>query len=368
MSGETPSGLLCGKFRLKKHSDGTLINNNVVCIYCNDEFSYHRSTTSLKYHLRAKHVFNETSKEAATSTTTSLSRQTTLEEFARGNTVNKCAASMLTKAVAKWIATDCRPISIVEDRGLQNIMQIATGDPTYRLPSRGTITARINELYGVLKAAKVQLLAGAACVSLTGDHWTSVSNHNYLGVTAHLIDENWELHSFALGVLKTEQRHFANACADQFLQVANDWNIVDKVCTLGTDSAHNMVAAARILPYQHLPCVAHGIQRVITVAFREGGFEVPLAKCRKIVGHFKHSPANTEELRAQQVAHGLKEESLAQDVPTRWNSTLEMIKRMQNNKDPIKITLAQQKHQLTLLTTAEYDKLAKLETLLEPCR
>lgn len=74
------------------------------------------------------------------------------------------------------------------------------------------------------------------------------------------------------------------------------------------------------------------------------------------------------ELRAQQAAQQLKVESLAQDVLTQWNSTLDMIKRIKCNKESLQTTLAQQKHNLAPLTPAEYDKLAKLETLLEPCR
>ncbi|CAL8234246.1 unnamed protein product [Boreogadus saida] len=61
----------------------------------------------------------------------------------------------------------------------------------------------------------------ATCVALTGDHWTSVNNDNYHCVTVHLIDASWELISFALGVMKTEERHFAEACARQFLDVAD---------------------------------------------------------------------------------------------------------------------------------------------------
>ncbi|XP_053289765.1 E3 SUMO-protein ligase ZBED1-like [Pleuronectes platessa] len=129
-----------------------------------------------------------------------------------------------------------------------------------------------------------------------------------------------------------------------------------------------MVAAARSLPFEHMPCVAHIIQRTITVSLRDSGFDGALAKCRKIVGHFKHSPANTAELKVQQASHGQTEGSLIQDVATRWNSTLEMIKRIQHNKEPLKATLAQQKHNLATLTSAEYDRLANLETLLEPCR
>ncbi len=295
----------------------------------------------MKYHLRAKHIFADVSKDAsAEKASTSHARQRTLDECSRGKLVNKTTTAKLTNSITKWIATDCRPISIVQDRGLQDIIQIATGDPSYQLPSRGTIVTRIHELYDTEKAKKVNQLAEGTFIALTGDHWTSVSNQNYLGVTAHLIDDNWHLHSFTLGVLKTEERHFAEACASQFLNVANEWEITDKVTTIGTDSAPNMIAAARSLPFEHIPCVAHVIQRVIAVAFRDSGFDSVLAKCRKIVGHFKHSPANTAELKALQVSHGLTEESLVQDVPTRWNSTLEMIRRLQHNKDPLNAALA----------------------------
>ena len=70
-----------------------------------------------------------------------------------------------------------------------------------------------------------------------------------------------------LGVMKTEERHFAEACARQFLDVANQWGITDKISTIGTDSAPNMVAAGRILPFEHVPCVAHGVQRAIVMSF-----------------------------------------------------------------------------------------------------
>ena len=262
---------------------------------------------------------------------------------------------------------DCRPINIFEDKGLQEIIQISTGDPFYKAPSRGTVVTRINELYDSEKAMKTELLAQAPFIALTGDHWTSVNNQNYLGVTGHLIDNKWQLLSFALVVVKTEERHFVDACARQF-KVSDEWKITDKVTTVGTDSARNMIAAARILPFDHLPCIADMIQRLITVSLSNSGFDGSLAKCRKIVGHFKHSPANAAELKTQQASHGQDKEPLIHDVPTRWNSTLAMITRVLQNKEPLKETLAQQKHNLALLTAAEYDRLARLETLQEPCK
>lgn len=65
------------------------------------------------------------------------------------------------------------------------------------------------------------MLEQAKDIALTGDHQTSV-NDNYLGITAHFIDKDWTLQLFALSVSKTEDRHYAEACAEHFLDVANE--------------------------------------------------------------------------------------------------------------------------------------------------
>ncbi|KAF7658133.1 hypothetical protein LDENG_00017050 [Lucifuga dentata] len=227
---------------------------------------------------------------------------------------------------------------------------------------------KIHELYETEKEQKEEDLAIAEYAALTGDHWTSVSNNNYLGVTAHQITKTWELKSFALTIMKTEERHFTEACAEQFLTVARKWAIEGKITTIGTDSACNMTAAARLLPFEHMPCIAHILQRSITVSLSDSGLVNASSKSRKIVGHFKHSPANAAELQAQQVTLGQQQEPLIQDVPTHWNSMLEMVKRLNRNQAAIKATLDQQHHKLVMLTPPEWDKLQRLETLLEPCR
>ena len=148
-------------------------------------------------------------------------------------------------------------------------------------------------MYGSEKTTKPEQLAQATFIALTGDHWTSVGNHNYLGVTAHVINDKWQLHLFALGVVKTEEKHFAKACASQFLEVAKEWEIMDKVTPIGKDSAHNMMAAARSLHFEHMPCVAHIIQRVITEALHDSWFDGALAKCRHFKQSCKHSRAES---------------------------------------------------------------------------
>lgn len=112
----------------------------------------------------------------------------------------------------------------------------------------------------------MQMLARAIFIALTGAHWTSVSNQNYLPVTAQLINDKWLMHLFALCVLKTEERHFPEACTSSSSN--STW----------THSNGNIITAAVSQPYQHMPCVAHIIQSASTVALGESRFVVKKKK------------------------------------------------------------------------------------------
>lgn len=92
------------------------------------------------------------------------------------------------------------------------------------------------------------------------------------------------------------------------------------------------------------PCGAHHIAGNQQLYVTEVGWS-------KIVGHFKH--ANTAWTRRRVSSLGCT--NMLEFHSTEQRST--------ENK-----TLAHQKHSLVMLNTAEYDKLAKLESLLEPCR
>ena len=45
-----------GKFTFKTLPDGSVDRTKVICTYCRHEMSYHWSTSSLRYHLQAKHM------------------------------------------------------------------------------------------------------------------------------------------------------------------------------------------------------------------------------------------------------------------------------------------------------------------------
>ncbi|KAL3967138.1 chromosome alignment-maintaining phosphoprotein 1 [Sarotherodon galilaeus] len=114
MEKQEQDGLLDGEFKYKKNIDGTINKRVVICTHCSKEFQFHRSNSTLKYHLNAKHAF------VGAAASPGL-RQTTLSER---RPLGKSSLDKLTDNIAKWIAKDCRPLSIVEDKGFAD-------DPAY---------------------------------------------------------------------------------------------------------------------------------------------------------------------------------------------------------------------------------------------
>src|SRR4029434_4284309 len=135
---ERAEGLLGGKFLFKRQNDRTIDKTKVVCSICQAEFSFHRSSSSLsyQYHLNAKHPTESSPRLDG--------RQPTLHDFSRK--ITRPVREKVTNAVTVLVAGDCRPINIVEDGGLTEVIRIASGDNSYDLPSRGTIVSRIYSL------------------------------------------------------------------------------------------------------------------------------------------------------------------------------------------------------------------------------
>ena len=57
-----------------------------------------------------------------------------------------------------------------------------------------------------------------------------------------------------------------------------------------------MEKAVRFLQANHLLCIAHTLQLAINCGLKESGVTNTLAKCRKIVGYYKHPTQQKEQL------------------------------------------------------------------------
>src|SRR4029434_10711461 len=95
-----------------ERAEGLFEKTKVVCSICQDEFSYHRSSSCLSYHLNAKHLTESSPRLDG--------RQPTLHDFSR-----KLTRPVRARVTIR-VANDCRPINIVEDSGLIEVIRIAS--------------------------------------------------------------------------------------------------------------------------------------------------------------------------------------------------------------------------------------------------
>ena len=139
------SGRLKEHFGFKLLADGNIKNaGNVYCIHCDKSFTYHGSNTSLTYHLQKKHLLQfsklQPTKSASfsqfTAAASSTSKQTTLSQFCHRfhQPVSATVQRDITILLTKWIASSGRPILIVEDDSLQQLLRTALQNDEYKIP------------------------------------------------------------------------------------------------------------------------------------------------------------------------------------------------------------------------------------------
>lgn len=100
-----------------------------------------------------------------------------------------------------------------------------------------------------------------------------------------------------------------------------------------------MKAAVAELNLRHLSCFAHTLNLVVTDAI-SASIGAKLEKVKSIVQFFKQSSSALAKLREMQTSLNKDQLKLKQDVPTRWNSTFDMLERLLKNKEPLVSTLA----------------------------
>ena len=71
------------------------------------------------------------------------------------------------------------------------------------ISSRQTVARDVISIYGVEREKPREALKGHR-VCLTTDTWTSIQNLNYMSLTGHFIDDDWNLHKRILNFCQVE--------------------------------------------------------------------------------------------------------------------------------------------------------------------
>lgn len=261
----------------------------------------------------------------------------------------------------RMICKEYHPFSLVDDTEFKKFVALLC--PGYKLPSRKTLSkSLLPQMYTDLLGQVKTKLADAVAVSLTTDSWTSINNQSFMAITVHFINSNSVLCSNLLGCFEFTERHTSINLAAMLRSQCKEWNIESKLMAIVTDNAANVTAAANEVS-NHIGCYAHTLNLIVKSAI------IPISeiieKGKAIVSHFKKSSHALAKLHEVQRQMNLPELKLIQDVPTRWNSTFEMLKRLFANREPIISTLALLRYGEETLTETEWEIIEQLIPLLE---
>ncbi|XP_030760299.1 zinc finger BED domain-containing protein 4-like [Sitophilus oryzae] len=269
--------------------------------------------------------------------------------------------SKVDLAIMKLFTWDFQPFTMVEDKGFKNLMSICA--PEYKIPSRkyfsnSLIPAKFEE---ICQDVKNTLSEQALSVCITTDAWTSSVNDSYCALTAHYINEHFEMKTVLLDCSVFKDSHTAENLAEYITKMVSEWLISE------SDNASNITSAVtNILKWKHYGCYAHKLNLVVQDALRH--VKDVLMKVKAIVTYFKRSNAATRKLVTYQEQIGIKQpKKLLQDVVTRWNSTYFMLQRITLLEEAVKHSLALSNTDLPLLTEHEWNTCRELCMVLEPC-
>ena len=167
------------------HFKGTKVKgpnlNLTFCNLCNKKFLYHSATSSMNSHLKAAHIqeYMEAEQETKVKTSkmnliTNYTKTTIKAPKWKTSSVNwKTATSVL----AKWLCTNSRPVSIVEDEGFIDFIRCI--QPQFEVPSHTTMSNYISDIYEDIKVKTMKDLEKQDYVSVTTDGGSSSNTVSY---------------------------------------------------------------------------------------------------------------------------------------------------------------------------------------------
>lgn len=227
------------------------------------------------------------------------------------------------------IIVDMLPFSTVENKGFRSL--ISTIEPLYTIPSRKSITTRIEKMYIDKSQSIRNIIENINYISLTTDGWTSTAIDSYLTFTAHYFDDNWKLYSVTLSIEEIQESHTAENLKDSIMNVIESWNLNNKITGISHDNAANISNAVKLFYDQDIysnRCAAHTLQLAVKKCLDLNTCRPLLKTASKIVASFRQSSKRTYALENYLAEKECKKLNLVQSCPTRWNSTLDMLERL----------------------------------------
>lgn len=170
--------------------------------------------------------------------------------------------------------------------------------------------------------------------------WTSSTGAPYMVLTAHWINEEWNLKHAVIAFQRFPHPHTGLQIQKVTYKILQDFSIATKALAITIDNGANQVAAMRLLTstlsnelqvdFNVIRCGAHSIALVVNAGLEK--VRIIINKVRAFIIEIRKSPKKEQELSTLATNLHVKYKKLIRDVKTRWNSTYSMLESFLANK------------------------------------
>lgn len=368
-------------FGFDTNAEGCILQwKKIYCRICMAQIAYSGNTSNLSYHLEKNHPdefcelvkSNTEQMREAFATAFSKLKPETLQLTPQDKRQQE-----LTAAVLALISEGLYPASIVDEPTFRALLR--TADPWYELPGRKFFCAKaIPERYSAVREAVLKELAEATWCGISTDLWKShTQNRTYVTLAAHFLGGGGAGSPSSLSsgygyrCLKTFEVPDENA-AETITRVLYEafiqWGVSAKVSGATTDCGKDVAKACALLdiPVQ-MRCLGRTFDAGIQQAFRLPKLGALLARCRRLVEYFQHSPVARYMLYEKQKQQRRPNCMLVSDRVSWWGTTLAMLQRLREQQFSVAGVLVEDtnNHHL-MLEASEWATIGGLVDLLQP--
>lgn len=239
--------------------------------------------------------------------------------------VTQCVASVMYACVTET------PLSRVGSPLLQGLVSVFGGRMQFssKTPLDSYLLSVFEAVCNILKSSISRAMTG--CISFDG--WSSTIHAPILGVTWHIVDENWRLRCIPVATLNTadSSKNGRQMCAIIEKVMKNNLIVGSEKIRVHTATTDNEPATALAVDLftnydGSVRCVAHTLALAVNDVFKPSSpWQKYMDTVNSVTSFFNQNQKADMLLRKNQADRGITQDrmqTLKHDIPTRWHSRL----------------------------------------------